>query len=142
VIAAAAAADGWHDTQVLADDMPGVSITDKAARSKGSGSSEIRMRATRGLKSLKSGDVTISTCTVSTDSAPPGLLDRAKAWLNMATMDSDTDKASYLLTVDGTTRAVLAQADIPAAMNKGGAHLLKFKRDGDGEVLDYERFSK
>jgi hypothetical protein len=140
----AATADGWQTAEVLADDLPGVSITDKSAWAKGTGSSEVRMRVTRGLKTVKTGDVTISTCTVSTDNAPTGLLDRAKAWLNMAPMDLDPSngKVAYLLTVDGSSRVVLAQADIEAAMNKGGAHLLKFKQDGQSEVLDYERFSK
>jgi hypothetical protein len=140
----AAAADGWTDAEVMADDLPGVSVTDKAARSKGKGTDEITLRATRGLRTVKTGDITVSTCTVRGDNSPPGLLDRVQAWLNMAAMSTDKDsgKASYLLTYDGKTRTVLAQADIDAAVGKGGAHLLKFKQDGTSEILDYERFSK
>ncbi len=138
----AADADGWRDAEVIADDLPGVSVTDKAARAKGTGTDVVTLRATRGLRSVKSGDITVSTCTVRGDNAPPGLLDRVQAWLNMAPLSTDTGKASYLLTYDGTTRTVLAQAGIDAAVGKGGAHLLKFKQDGASEILDYERFSK
>ena len=138
----AAAADGWHDTEVIADDLPGVSVTDKAARAKGDGQAEVRLRATRGLRAVKNGQITVSTCTVSADNEPPGLLDRAQAWLHMAPMNADSEKASYLLTLDGANRVVLAQGDIDAAVGKGGAHLLKFKQDGGSEILDYERFSK
>ena len=138
----AADADGWHDTEVIADDLPGVSVTDKAARVKGDGQAEVRLRVTSGLRAVKNGQITVSTCTVSADNEPPGLLDRAAAWLQMTPMNTDTGKASYLLTLDGGKRVLLAQTDIDAAVGKGGAHLLKFKQDGGAEILDYERFSK
>jgi hypothetical protein len=138
----AADADGWKDTQVIADTLPGVSVTQKAARTTGAGPDALRLLITSGLRSTKSGDIVVSTCTVSSDTAVPGLLGRAQAWLNMATMSADTDKASYLLTMNGGTRTLLATGDIDAAVGKGGAHLLKFKEDANSEILDYERFSK
>jgi hypothetical protein len=144
-VVSAAKADGWLATTESSDDddIPGVSVTDKVALAKGDGAAAVRLRATRGLKhTVKSGDITVTTCTVRTDGAPAGLLDRVKAWLSMAPMSSDTDKASYLFTFDGKTRSFLATGDIEGAMNKGGAHLVKIRQDGGSEVLDYNRFSQ
>ncbi len=141
-VKAASDADGWKDAEVLADDPPNVSLTDKMARAKGAGSGEMRLRATRGLQATKTGNIVVSSCVVSSDGGAPGLLDRAKAWLKVDPWTTDTGKESFLLTFKGDTPAVLAQADIGAAIAAGGAHLLKFKQDGATEILDYERFTQ
>ena len=149
VVTAAATADGWQDANVMGDDFPGVSVTDKAARAKGEGTQMITLRATRGLRTAKEGDITVSTCVISSANVTPGLLGRVQAWLKLtpASTDSDkdtgVDKASYLLTLDADgARQAITQADVAAAVGKGGAHLLKFREGADGEVLEYDRFSK
>jgi hypothetical protein len=142
-VKAAADADGWKDDPgVLGDDPPNVSITDKMAASKGAGANEMRLRATRGLQTTKTGNIVVSSCVISTDGGQPGLLDRAKTWLKVDPWTTDTGKESFLLTFKGDNAAVLAQGDIGTAIGAGGAHLLKFRQDGGAETLDYERFSQ
>jgi hypothetical protein len=138
----AADADGWHDTEVIADTMKNVSITDKASRAKGEGDTEVRLMVTRGLEQLKPGDmITVSTCTVSTDKGTDGMLDRVKAWLGEPS-STDTGEASYLLTLDGKKLKPLASADVEGAVAKGGVHVMKFKQNGSAESLDYVRLSQ
>jgi hypothetical protein len=134
----AADSGGWTNAELMADAMAGVSVTDKTAREKIGGGSDLKLLATRGTK----GDIVVRTCTISAKGGQAGLLDRAKTWLGVAPQSSDAGKATYLVTLDGGKIVALAQGEVDAAVAKGGVHLIKFHQDGTNETLDYTRISK
>ncbi|MFI4934424.1 MAG: hypothetical protein ACHP7N_07385 [Caulobacterales bacterium] len=138
----AADAAGFTEANLIADADPTLTVTDKDGREKSVGGATLRMLAIRGTKTSPGGQLTLSTCKISTDKADNGLLAKAQSWLGIPTDSSDKGMASYLVTVNGGARTPLTHAQIGASLSAGGAHILKFQEDAASASLVYQKFTK
>ncbi|MGH7746736.1 MAG: hypothetical protein ACREQ5_18570 [Candidatus Dormibacteria bacterium] len=139
-VAAASNVEGWRDSDVLAQTMPGVSITDKLARTKSLDGGQATLFATRGV--TKAG-FKVATCTVYADKdALATFKERAARWTGFAPHDSDAQTATWHFTNEGATLKPVADAEVEAAAGGSGMQMLTVKVENGKALLDYVKISK
>ena len=143
-VVAASQSDGWKVAQVQGTNaMPGVSVTDKATRSKSVSESALMLFASRGLAQISGSAYTVSTCTVSSDRGDlPTLTARAQGWLGFAPHGTTSDSATFRFTMAGGAPTAVADGDINAAAAAAGLETLTIKRTGSKLTLDLVKFKK
>jgi hypothetical protein len=140
----AADADGWTETAVVADAQSPVSITDKAARAKLIGGSNLTLLVSRGIQHTKSGDVKVDTCKLAVSKADNALIGEGKSWMGGAAPDAAPDPTLAVYYVKLATGAPnhVAAAGLNDALNAGGFVILKFQQDSDSGIMVYTAYSK
>lgn len=143
-VIAAADAGAWKPTQITADTMPNVSITDKQARDKKIGADNLALFVTRGLMHLKTGgDLNVTTCTVSSDKADPAtLVALTQKWLGVAPQSVSPTKTGFRYTLNGADPAAVPEGGNTAAVNGGGLVLMSVQSGGGKATLDIEKIKK
>jgi hypothetical protein len=139
-----AAADDWADADVVADDDPQVSLTDKTAKSKSVGDNQLSVLITRGLRKMKDGSqLKVETCKISSSKPDGALVSEAKTWIG-APPDSAPDPtlAVYFVKPGAGAPDHVGQAGSNAALAAGGLGILKFQQERDGSILVYQVYSK
>lgn len=128
-------AGGWKATEILADTMKGVSITDKTSRTKTVGDSSLTIFAWRGLAAS---NVKISDCTMRVDKANfTDMHTRAQTLLGMSAQQATPQKAVFHYTdANGAHQAVSSDAEYEAAAAAAGLEILTVSSDGAGATLD------
>lgn len=140
----AAADDGWTDTAVVADTAGPVSITDKAAKSKLAGGSNLTLLVSRGIQHTKGGDIKVSTCKLTISKPDNALIGEGKSWMGGAAPDAAPDPtlAVYYAKLAAGAPNHVAQAGLNDALNAGGFVILKFQQDSDAGIMVYTAYSK
>jgi len=139
----AATSDNWVETQVVADNDPALSITDKAARIKSVGGLDLTLLVTRGLRHTSSGEVKTLSCKLTVNKADAGLIGESLAWLGGVAPDSgDKTSSVYFVGMGGAKPNHVGQAGVQAAMNAGGFGVLKFQVDDSDAILVYQVYAK
>jgi hypothetical protein len=138
----AATSDSWVETQVVADNDAGVSVTDKAARIKSVNGLDLTLLITRGLRHTSSGDVKTSECKLTANKPDAGLLGEGQAWLGAAADKGDTTSAIYFVGLGGDKPNHVGAAGVQGAMNAGGFGVLKFQNDDADSILVYQVYAK
>ncbi len=144
-VVAAADAGGWKATQITADTMPNVSVTDKQARDKKVGEANLALFVTRGLMHSKAGDLTVTTCTLSSDKANgPALIALAQQWVGTPPHDTTPTKTGFRYSLNGAdpAPAPVPAGGISAAVAAGGMVLMSVQTGGGKATLDIEKFKK
>jgi hypothetical protein len=140
----AAEADGWTDTQVVADTQGAVSVTDKAAKSKIVEGSALTLLVSRGLQHTKGGDVKVDTCKLTVSKPDNALIGEGKSWMGGAAPDAAPDPtlAVYYAKLANGAPNHVAAAGLNDALNAGGFVILKFQQDADAGIMVYQAYSK
>jgi len=143
----AAAADGWADADVVAEDDPAISLTDKAAKSKTVGSEQLSVLVTRGLRKMKDGSqIKVTTCKVTSSGPGAGLIHMAQDWVGAAPDSADPADAPtlavFFVKAQPGQPDHVGSAGAGAAMSAGGLGVLKFQQEKDGSILVYTVYSK
>ena len=140
----AAEADGWTDTQVVADAQSPVSITDKAAKSKIVNGSSLTLLVSRGLQHTSGGDVKVDTCKLTVGRADNALIGEGKSWMGGAAPDAAPDPtlAVYYAKLSPGAPNHVPQTGLNDALNAGGFVILKFQQDADAGIMVYQAYSK
>ena len=133
---------GWKAIEVLTDPMHGVTLIDKVSRSQKIGDATVKLYAMHGTNQSSSGLVNVSECMITSDKGGPGILAAAHAWLGIAPTSDDGHKASYLFAMRDGKRTPIANTDIPAAIDAGGAYLVKVSANDSMASVDMYRFVK
>jgi hypothetical protein len=138
---AAAGQSGWKNTDVTGSTMPGVTVLEKASRTKSAGDAALILSVTHGTAS--NGAVNVYTCTLQTDRGGfPDLESRTQAWLGFAPHDTSDSKVTFRFTDDHGALKAVADGDIEAAAAGSGVQILTVKRDGNNATLDYVKIKK
>jgi hypothetical protein len=143
--AAIAAADsaGWKAAQVTADTMPNVSVTDKQARDKTIGNDNLTLFATRGVMASKAGNITVSTCTVSSEKADAAsLIALTQKWLGAAPASTTPTKTGFRYALTGVNPGPVPEGGISAAVSGDGMVLMSVQSGPGKTILDIEKFKK
>lgn len=139
----AAQSDGWTDTAVVADTQGPVTVTDKAAKAKLAGGSNLTLLLTRGIQHTKGGDVKVDTCKLTISKPDDALIGEGKSWLGGAAPDGgDPTMAVYYVKLAGGSPSHVGQAGLNDALNAGGFVILKFQQDSDAGIMVYTAYSK
>jgi hypothetical protein len=138
----AAGAGGWTDADLVANDDPAVSLTDKTAKSKTIGEAQMSVMITRGLRKMKSGaELKVSQCEVTSNKPDPTLLREGQAWVGVAPDSADPpDQPTltvYFVKAAAGKPAHVGVAGSNAAMSSGGLGVLKFQQEKDSSILVY-----
>jgi len=135
-------ADGWTEAQVVAEPAGPVSVTDKAARAKVIGSSNLTLLVSRGLQHTKGGDFKVDTCKLAINKPDAALIGEGKSWLGGAPDSGDPTLAVYYVKLAPGTPAHIGQSGLNDAMAAGGFVVLKFQQDADSGIMVYQAYSK
>ena len=139
VVAAANAAD-WKPTEILADTMKGVSVTDKVSRAKVFDDGSLTVFAWRGLTAS---NVKVSDCAMRVDKANFGDLQaRSQSWLGIPPQQATSEKAIFRFTDEAGAHRALSPPDFDGAAAGAGLEILTVTRDGTGATLDLIKFKK
>jgi hypothetical protein len=139
----AAQKSGWKTTDAMADTMKGVTITDKAARTRTITDQTLLLFATRGTAKAGGGDVGVQTCTVQTDrGAFPDLTARTQAWLGMPPAATTDVTATFRFTQDAGAYKAVAASELDAAAAGAGMDIVTVRRDGSKATLDFVKIKK
>lgn len=139
-----AAADGWGDADVVAEDDPQVSLTDKTAKSKAESGDQLSLLVTRGLRKMKDGsNLKVDTCKISSSKTDPALVREAQAWIGAPPDEApDPTLGVYFVKAAPGRPDHVGQAGSNAALASGGLGVLKFQIEKDGAILVYQVYSK
>jgi len=138
----AADADGWKDTNVVAETEQGLSVTDKAAREKQVGNMNYTVFISRGLRHISTGDVKEQTCKLVVDKPDNALVGEGQAWVGVAPDGGDPTLAVYYVKLAPGKPDHVGKDGINAAMAAGGFGILKFQQDSDSGIMVYQGYSK
>ncbi|HEY2707381.1 MAG TPA: hypothetical protein VGI95_04950 [Caulobacteraceae bacterium] len=138
----AADADGWRNTDVVADSDANMSITDKAAREKTTDAGRLTLLVTHGLRHMSTGDLKVNTCKVSFNKADAGVIGEASSWIGAPQDGGDNTLGAFYVKLGAGKPVHLAKADLNAAMAAGGFTILKFQQDSGDAVLVYQSYAK
>ena len=142
-VVTAADGSGWKNTQIVTDTMPGVSITDKQARHKPVAGDTLALFVTRGLAHTKTGDIGVSTCTVSSGKADfAALVSLTQQWLGMPAHDTTATKVGFHYTPNGAAAAAVPDGGLDAAAGGAGMMLMSVKTGGGQTTLDLVKLKK
>ncbi|MGH6958782.1 MAG: hypothetical protein ACREEW_19125 [Caulobacteraceae bacterium] len=140
----AADADGWKETEVVAQPDDSVSITDKAAREKVTPAGDFKLLVTRGLRHMSNGaDIKVSTCKLTSDKPDAGLIEAGEGWVGAQPVPGgDKTLATYFVKLGSGKPDSIPTSGVQSAMNAGGFGVLKFQQDPDAGIVVYEAYSK
>jgi len=139
VVAAADAGD-WKPTEILANTMKGVSVTDKISRIKVFSDGSLTIFAWRGLTAS---NVKVSDCAMRIDKANFGdLQTRSQAWLGIAPQQATPQKVIFRFTDDAGAHRAISPPDFDGAAAGSGLEILTLTPDGAGVTLDLIKFKK
>jgi hypothetical protein len=138
----AADADGWKDTDVVADPDTSVSITDKTAREKDTPTGRLTLLVSRGLRHTSTGDLKVNTCKVSLNKPDTVLISDASGWIGAPQDGGDATLAAFYVKLGAGKPQHVAKADLNAAMAAGGFTILKFQQDPSASILVYQSYAK
>lgn len=131
-VVAAADAHGWKATQVKADTLPGVSVTDSVSRDNSAGGAALTLFAWQGVK----GKIHVSECKVRVGKGKFAEVQAmAQTWLGFAPQEATPKKATFMFTDDAGGHKALAAADRDAAAAAAGLQILTVSAGQDGAVL-------
>jgi hypothetical protein len=140
-VMAAADSDGWANSPVTGDTMPKVTISQKGARAKTVGATNLILLASQGLAQTPGGAVTVSDCTVRSDQGDLAqVAARTQAWLGIAPTSPSSDRMTFRFTrEDGKATA---PADQDAAVAGAGLQILTLSRSGGNLTMDLIKLKK
>jgi len=138
----AADADGWKETDIVADTDNTISITDKAAREKITDAGRLTLLVTRGLRKTSTGDLKVNTCKVSINKPDTALISDASSWIGAPQDGGDPTLAAFYVKLGAGKPQHLTKADLNAAMAAGGFTILKFQQDPSSSILVYQSYAK
>jgi hypothetical protein len=138
----AADADGWKDTDIVADAEPGLSVTDKAAREKDVAGMRYTLLVSRGLRHISTGDIKEQTCKLSVNKPDNALVGEGQSWVGAPADGGDATFAVYYVKLAPGAPAHVGKDGANAAMAAGGFGVLKFQQDSDSGILVYQSYSK
>ena len=139
---AAAAQNGWKATDVMGNAMPGVTLVEKAGRSRSVGDAALVVSMTHGT-AAKDPTVNVYTCTLQTDRGGyPELKGQAQTWLGFAPAASTDTLTTFRFTEENGKLRAAADSDFNAAAAGTGMQILTVKRDGASAILDYVKIRK
>jgi len=139
----AAGKNSWKQTNVMADTMKGVTVLEKAARTRSVNDQTLMLFVTRGTAKAGGADVGVSTCTVQTDrGAFPELTALTQAWLGLPAAVTTDTTATFRFTEDGGVHKAVGPSDLDAAAAGAGMDIITVRRDGANATLDFVKIKK
>jgi hypothetical protein len=132
-IKAALAGPGWKPTDVLPNNMEGVTPTEGMARARLVGDQQITIYAWIGMK----GQFHLTACTAKvTKVTVDAAAQEAQAWIGFAPESATNGKSTWRYGETGGARAAVQQSGYQAAADAGGLYFFNVFADHGEAVLD------
>ena len=131
-VVAAADAQRWKATQVKADTLPGVSVTESVSRDSSAGGAAVTLFAWHGAK----GKINVSECKVRVGKGKFAEMQAmAQTWLGFAPQETTPKKATFTFTDEAGGHKALTAAYRDSAAAAAGLQILTVSAGQDGAVL-------
>ncbi len=139
-VAKLADAGGWKPTDVKADTMDGIAVSERVSRQNTTGKSDLTLFAWQGKS--KSG-AHVSACTVRIGHPDfVGLQAAAQAWTGFAPQTTAQKRVSFRFTDMGDTHQPVTPQETNAAASGAGVEIMTVSIDANGGVLDLLKIKK
>ena len=130
-----AGAAGWNTAPFTSDTMAGVTITDKATRTKVAGGEAMALSVTRGAAGKPGDIINVSTCTVTSKADFSAVAKLVTKWLAIAPATSGSSSTAFHYTPNGAAVTAVAAGGQNAALAGGGYMILSVVDKGNGLAM-------